>query len=308
MRTDRIVLVFATALAFVACGSEGERAPRDAAPADAGPLGGPAAEAAETPAQPGDADATAGAETTHTRAADSLTTDSSRGPSAATGTAAGRPAPLDTTTPAAEPERAEAADAQDDGARILRAASAAYDNVRSLEAEFTMRHENPILRSTTVSRGTLFQRRPDRILLRFSEPEGDMIVSDGTYFWVYYPSVDAEQVMRAPASVAGSGGVDLQAQFVGDPVERFRYTLDGRESVDGRTAHVLTLAPKTDMGYTRLKVWVDTSDSLVRRFEITEHNETVRRFDLDGLRVNPTLDDDLFRFTPPPGAQVIERG
>jgi outer membrane lipoprotein carrier protein len=209
------------------------------------------------------------------------------------------------TPPATAPAQNEAQ--EDEGARILRAASAAYEPVRSLQADFTLRTSNPVLRSATTSRGTLYQRQPDRILLRFSEPQGDVIVGDGTYFWVYYPSTDAEQVLQAPASQAGSGGVDLKAQFVGDPVTRFRYTLQGEESVGGRTAHVLTLVPRTRADYTQLKVWVDTGDSLVRRFEITEHNGGVRRFDLENLRINPALADDLFRFTPPAGARVVRR-
>jgi outer membrane lipoprotein carrier protein len=176
-----------------------------------------------------------------------------------------------------------------------------------MQADFTMKVDNPLLRTSTTSRGTLYQRRPDRILLKFSEPEGDVIVGDGTYFWVYYPSVDAQQVMRAPAEQAGTGGVDLQAQFVGDPVQRFTYTLHGQETVDGRMAHVLTMVPKGDAGYDKLKVWVDTTDSLVRRFELTEENGAVRRFDLRNLRLNPNLSDALFQFTPPAGARVVQR-
>jgi outer membrane lipoprotein carrier protein len=201
----------------------------------------------------------------------------------------------------------ELADAQDEGARILRGAAAAYEGVRSLQAEFTMKLDNPVLRTSTTSRGTLYQRRPDRILLKFSEPAGDVIAGDGTYFWVYYPSVDAQQVMRAPAEQAGSGGVDLQAQFVGDPVQRFDYDMHGQENVDGRPAHVLTMVPKGDAGYEKLKVWVDTRDSLVRRFELTEPNGAVRRFDLRDLQLNTNLADSLFRFTPPAGARVIQR-
>jgi outer membrane lipoprotein-sorting protein len=33
----------------------------------------------------------------------------------------------------------------------------------------------------------------------------------------------------------------------------------------------------------------------------------VRRFDLSNLRINPTLGDALFRFTPPAGVRVVER-
>ena len=225
-------------------------------------------------------------------------------PAARPDAGAGRPTP---PSPAATPAQPPVADTQDEGARILRGAALAYADIASLQADFVMNQQNPLLRTNATSRGTLYQRRPDRILLRFSQPAGDVIVGDGTHFWLYYPSVDSAQVMKAPASQAGTGGVDLQAQFVGDPVERFHYTLEGEESVDGRPARVLTMVPRGDAGYDRLKVWVDERDSLVRRFEITEETGVIRRFDLSNLRINPVLGDALFRFTPPAGVRVIER-
>jgi outer membrane lipoprotein carrier protein len=216
------------------------------------------------------------------------------------------PAPA-TPSPQSPATPGHSTGAQDEGARVLRGAAAAYEKIRSIQADFTMQLENPLLRTKTTSRGTLYQRRPDRILLKFTEPEGDVIVGDGTYFWVYYPSIDKAQVTRAAASQASAGGVDLQAQFLGDPAVRFRYTLHGQETVDGRKTHVLTMVPKEEAGYDRLKVWVDERDSLVRRFELTEHNGTVRRFDLAQLRVNPQLNDALFQFTPPAGVRIVGR-
>lgn len=210
-----------------------------------------------------------------------------------------------------QPERTqpptEPANPQDEGARALRRASTAYEGINALQAEFTLVANNPLLRSTTTSRGTLFQKGTDKLLLRFSDPAGDILVSDGTYFWRYYPSDDPQQVIRMSASSNAGGAVDLRAQFVGDPVSRFQYTLEGREDVGGRATDVLTLVPKTDAGYRSMKVWVDARDGLVRQFEIEESNGVRRRFVLSGLRTNPTLSDELFRFTPPPGVRVIER-
>jgi chaperone LolA len=174
-----------------------------------------------------------------------------------------------------------------------------------MKADFVMNTENPLLRRTTVSRGTLYQKNPDKLLLRFTDPVGDIIVSDGKFFWIYYPSTDAKQVIKS-AAAAGGGAVDLRAQFIGDPLQRFQFTLDGHEAVAGRPADVLTLIPRQDLGYKKLKVWVDTQDGLVRQFEITEEN-TTRRLVLSDFQANPTLGDDLFRFTPPPGARIVER-
>ena len=199
------------------------------------------------------------------------------------------------------------ASAQATAQAILTRASAAYGRVRSLRADFSQVTRNPLLGSTTTSRGTLFQRRPDRLLLRFTQPQGDVLVSDGRFFWVYYPSVDPKQVIRMPAS-RGAGGVDLQAQFLGDPVRRFHATLLRSESVGGRPANVLRLVPKNEAAYKELTVWLDRADNLARRFEVTEMNGSVRRFDLSGLRVNTPLSDALFRFQPPPDAHVVDQG
>ncbi len=191
---------------------------------------------------------------------------------------------------------------------ILARASRAYSGVRTLRADFEQTTENPVLRRTTTSRGTLYQSRPDRFAMRFTQPEGDRIVADGQYIWVFYPSVDAEQVIRMRAGAGGAGAADLQTQFLGDPTTRFNATHNGRESVGGRDADVLTLTPRGNATFRSLKVWIDRNDSLVRRFEITEHNGVIRRFLLRGLTPGAEIDASVFRFTPPEGAHVVARG
>lgn len=190
---------------------------------------------------------------------------------------------------------------------ILKNASAAYTKVQTLKANFTQTRRNPLLGSNTASRGTLYQKKPDRILLKFSQPAGDLIVGDGTYFWVYYPSTDKRQVLRAPASTGGARGVDLQAQFLGDPTRKFSSTFNGIETVGGRKAYVLTMTPKENQGYKTLKVWVDARDWLARRFIITENNGVVQDFTLSSLSVNSPIKNSVFRFTPPADARIVTR-
>lgn len=272
---------------------------RDAAGVDAPPLATePPLETADTawPVQPGEV---AGPVATAPGgpAAGPIQRDT-----AAAATAERVPPPVVTT----QPEPGVAATPQ--GAQLLRRSAETYANVRTMQADFTMRTQNPLLRTAVTSRGTLYQQSPDRIALRFTDPEGDVIVGDGSYFWIYYPSTDARQVIRSQADAGGAGGVDLQAQFLGDPVQRFEHTLHGTETVRGRETHVLTLVPREPLGYARLRVWIDAQDRLVRRFEITEHNGAVRLMDLENLRTNADIASDVFRFTPPAAARVIDRG
>ncbi len=338
MRKILIALAFAGVAAVVALGARGHFG-RSAAPEDgasgtaragghstvvAGPGRGDASAAlegafADDPAAPADArtDGSGGGAAGGARAigaADSPPAAAVPGEGGASGgNDARRAAPgrAEDGAPAAERAGADgpAASAAGDpkAEAVLRRAAAAYDLVRSLRATFVQRLENPLLNATTTSRGTLYERRPGRFLMRFSQPAGDVIVSDGRTLWVYYPSVDSSQVIRA-AGGAGAGGLDLQAQFLGDPLRRFAARLEGSETVGGRTATVLVLTPREPAQYRQLRVWVDERDGLVRRFEITDDSGAVRRFELSDLRVNPTLPDSLFHFEPPPGATIVDRG
>lgn len=213
--------------------------------------------------------------------------------------AASAPAPAAPAPPAAETAT--------DATSVLARAEKAYDAVRSLQADFVQDLTVPLLDQTQRSRGTMYHRRPDRFLMKFSDPAGDVVVADGKYLWLYYPSTDRKQVIRTTLE-AGGHEVDLQREFLSNPTARFRATLDGTESVGGRSADLLTLLPRQSSSpYRKIRLWVDRRDALVRRFEITEQNGTVRRLELRNLQANVTLPDRLFTFAPPAGAQVFQQ-
>jgi outer membrane lipoprotein-sorting protein len=76
--------------------------------------------------------------------------------------------------------------------------------------------------------------------------------------------------------------------------------------VHGHPTWEVTLTPRGESPYRRVKVWIDTRSLLVRRFEIVEQNETVRTVVLDDLQPDAQIPDDAFEFRPPPDADVFE--
>jgi outer membrane lipoprotein carrier protein len=188
----------------------------------------------------------------------------------------------------------------------MRRVDRAYANVRSMEADFVQHLTVPLLGTNQRSEGRLLQRRPDRFAMRFTDPAGDIMVADGRHFWMYNPSVDRTQVIRTRIAEGGAQ-VDLQQQFLSNPTQRFVATLAGAETVNGRATHVVSLVPRGRSQYRLIRVWVDQQDNLVRRFEMTEENESVRRIELRNLRLNVDLPDSAFHFTPPAGTQVFDQ-
>jgi len=193
-----------------------------------------------------------------------------------------------------------------DANEILRRVEQTAAGIRTLEADFVQTLRVPLLDTDRTSRGRLYQRKPDRFAMRFSDPAGDLMVADGQHFWIYYPSNDRTQVIRTSIAQGGEGA-DFQRQFLSNATARFVATLNGQESVGGRPAYVLTLVPKGESPYKVVRIWVDTQDNLVRRFEMTEENESVRRVELQNLRVNQPVNEAMFAFTPPAGTQVLEQ-
>lgn len=294
-------LIFVLAASLSACGGaddarSAERADEDAPARTERPVQSPEEEEARAPdpavsSLPGPAAADGGADD----AADV-------GPSqTASGATRGDPGVSAGADRSADPAGGGARDPR----AILTRAERRYEDVGSFQAEFVQRVTIPLLDEVKDSRGTLYLRAPDRLLMDFSEPEGDVIVSDGRFLWMYYPSTDARQVMRAAAS-AGGQGLDFQRAFLRDATRRYEARLEGSEAVEGRTVDVLTLVPLEPSPYRRVRIWVDREDSLVRRFEIVEENESVRRLELRQIQLNPPLADDLFRFEPPAGVQIFD--
>jgi outer membrane lipoprotein carrier protein len=203
---------------------------------------------------------------------------------------------------------APAASAQASGEATLDRAITAYKSVKTLRADFNQHLTNPLVGSTATSTGSLVQRRPRHMALKFSDPAGDMIVADGKHLWVYLPSSAPGQVIRMPIGQNAEGVPDLSAAFLDAPRDRYEVSAAAAGTVGKRAAHVITLSAKDkSLPFTTAKVWVDDADGLVRQFELTETSGLERRITLSNVVVNPAVKDSDFAFTVPDGVRVVDR-
>lgn len=190
---------------------------------------------------------------------------------------------------------------------ILERASREYSRLTGFCADFRQILTSPLLNQMTRSRGRMCQQRPDRFSMRFSDPEGDLVVADGKWLWVYFPSGDAGQVIRSPMTSGGRGGFDFHREFLSDPGTRYAPAYLRAEELDGARAHVIRLVPRQPSAYREARVWIDEGTGFIRRTEIEEENGNLREVRLTGFEPNPRLGSEAFRFTPPPGVQIITR-
>jgi outer membrane lipoprotein carrier protein len=187
-------------------------------------------------------------------------------------------------------------------------ASATFDTVRTLQADFTQIIINPMLGDPDTTRGKLYQQKPSTFAMRFSEPKNDRIVADGRYLWLYTPSSTPGQVIRTAIPGTGSTGPNLIGQFVEKPRERYDARYVRADSGADGALDVVALTPRvTDLPYTAATLWIGRKDALVRRLEIVETSGQTRTIVLRNLVVNRPVASREFKFSPPAGLQVVDQ-
>jgi len=175
-----------------------------------------------------------------------------------------------------------------------------YEATRTLTADFHQIVESPALAGTLESSGTLAFEKPNHMRWDYKPPDPQLVVGDGETLWIYQP--DDHQVIKAPLSEAFHANTPVTFLAGLGRLERdFAASLDE----DRPERWVLRLVPHRDQGLGTLVLVVRKSDAGLEEARITDPLGTTTRLVLANERRNVTLDPGLFRFTPPPGVDVI---
>lgn len=188
----------------------------------------------------------------------------------------------------------------------LNRAEAMYRGVETLQADFTQTLVNPMLGDPVVSTGTVFLAPPSKFAMRFTDPNGDRIVSDGTWLWIYLPSSVPDQVIRQSIPNRGAATPNLLAQFVVRPLEHYRASYFGSDAVAGRLVDVVGLLPRrADDPFTEAQVSIDRDTGLVLRLTVVEPAGQHRTILFERPQVNIRISEAELEFSVPPGTRVI---
>jgi len=191
---------------------------------------------------------------------------------------------------------------------ILDRASASFDTVRTLAADFVQIIDNPMLGDPDTTRGRLYQQKPNYFAMRFTDPKNDRIVADGRRLWLYTPSTTPGQVIRSTIPGTGTTGPNLIGQFVEHPRDRYNARYVRTDSIGDVAVEVIALTPRlTDLPYSTATVWIAKQDGLIRRIDIVENSGQRRTITLRHLTVNGAIPAREFRFSPTSGVRVVDQ-
>jgi outer membrane lipoprotein carrier protein len=192
---------------------------------------------------------------------------------------------------------------------LARALQQHYDQIKDFKASFEQTSRGGVLQlpSGTKATGTVEVKKPGRMRWDYAKPEPQLIVSDGTtinqcYLDTRPPQCEEPQAVprgdQAPSAMlflAGRGDIlrDFGVSRVDSPV---RGTL------------ALRLDPhKSDPNYEYLVVAFDADTYQIRGLMTRDRGASESTIVFSNIKVNTTIPDKDFVFTPPRGAAKPSR-
>ena len=194
------------------------------------------------------------------------------------------------------------AEAPDDAAKTLAAVQKRYDAVKDLRASFVQNSYSAALDKETETRGTVVVQRPGKMRWEYAQPDGHVIVLDGSAIRIWNPGEKQLQV----AALAKSGVSPTALSFLmgqGSLSESFTAS---PLSEAGRTDRGLLLKPKGDAGFESLALWLEPKSLQLRESVVVDLFGNRTRVRFDGISENAGVPASSFDLPTPPGAEVID--
>ena len=181
---------------------------------------------------------------------------------------------------------------------------ATYQGFSDLQGVFLQRATNKLSGMTQEASGRLFLKWPGRMRWEYEKPESRLFLIDGKTLWSYSPS--ERQVIAQDVS----GALTTTPIGILFGMSSLRRNFQVRPVVHAGTRNspefLLELIPKgKDLAFKRVILGVDRESFLIRRLTVFDLYGNTTTVELSKQKVNNDLKDELFRFSPPPGTEIV---
>ena len=147
--------------------------------------------------------------------------------------------------------------------------------------------------------GTFAFQRPGKFRWVYDKPNKQVLVGDGVKLWIYDPDLSQVTVKRIGQAISSTPAALLAGK---DDITAL-FTLRDAGSADG-LAWVEAVPRTPDTGFERVRLGLQGKTLAAMELHDQLGGRTLLRF-LD-LKANAPVAPDLFKFTPPKGADVLE--
>lgn len=172
------------------------------------------------------------------------------------------------------------------------------ESTRGAKAEFTQTVIAKSGRKPQTSSGSFAFSRPGKFRWIYDKPYYQLLVSDGDRLWIHDRDLNQVTVKR----VGNALGSSPAALLAGNNAFEKSFSVKNAGIADG-LEWIEATPNQPDGSFERVRIGF--RDNLPRAMELRDSFGQTTQLAFSVLQANPALDAGLFRFTAPPGADVV---
>jgi outer membrane lipoprotein-sorting protein len=187
---------------------------------------------------------------------------------------------------------------------VIRLVQEQQKKTNTLEADFRQEKVLALLAKPEVSTGHFTFEKPHNVLWRYDAPKRvEMLIANGM-LTTYYPDLNkAEQIEvkryqdRIFKYMGASGAIDELSSY-------FDFTFT---NTSNQPYFVLDLKPKSKGIAKRVRhivIWIDKKSYLTTKFEYTEGDGDITRYEFTNVRVNQPIEHNRFTLSLPANVRL----
>jgi chaperone LolA len=183
---------------------------------------------------------------------------------------------------------------------IIKRVKKKYQELVTLQANFQQDYLWELAGETQTTKGSLLLKSGNKYRI---ETENDVIVTNGETVWSYSKVNDQVIIDYLKSSEENPLPKDLLFQFS----EEYKPYFVAEEKLDGKKTLNLNLVPKDEEAFVKsMKIWVDADSWLTVKIQQVDINDNVNTYLVRDVQQNIELQDSLFNFQIPAGAEVVD--
>ncbi|MBV6494885.1 MAG: Outer-membrane lipoprotein carrier protein [Turneriella sp.] len=193
---------------------------------------------------------------------------------------------------------------------IARQMQSKFKALKTYQAHFSLAIKD--MNKTKTSSGVATYAEGGKLNFTFSQPKGDIIVSNGQMLYVYVSRLRA--VGKQPLKDKDKDGKPLYtagtAEGLSNLFRRYHYRFDSPEQprmVNGVSYYVLDLKEKEITGgYDKITLFVKSDTYLIEKMNASSPSGRTVELTFSNIQLNPNVDPKLFQFKEPENAKIVD--
>jgi len=167
--------------------------------------------------------------------------------------------------------------------------------LKSVHSTFTQEQHDPMMGGAPItSAGDFYFRTGKGVRWEYKDA---LVIYDGSALYVYSPELKEAQKIKGQRGFMGPLAFDVK-ELLSD--------YEVKASSEGG-AIVLALKPKAEMPFSSMRMKFPESQAFPSEVTVVQETGEKAVIRFENIELNAAFSDELFKFYPPPGTEIVER-